>query len=105
MRIKKYAKISNFSVNQIFLGIRTFCHVGAESPNERQGAFSKHLKCTKHPGYELQSCSTQKVGFSKWRPFFDSMHFWTCSAPSGGFLKKEARTFGFHLTRGIWYIF
>ena len=35
-----------------------------------------------------QSCITQKVNFSKWCLFFDSMHFWTGSAPSGGFLKK-----------------
>ena len=32
-------------------------------PNQRQGAFLRHLKCTNHPGYEAQSCSTQKVGF------------------------------------------
>ena len=35
-----------------------------------------------------QSCIYSKVGFLKWRLFFDSMHFWTCSAPSGGFMKK-----------------
>ena len=34
-------------------------------PNQRQGVFLRHLKCTNHPGYEVQSCSTQKVGFSK----------------------------------------
>ena len=54
-------------------------------PNQRQGAFLRHLKCTNHPGYEAQSCSTQKVGFSKWRPFFDSMHFRPWPLPSGGF--------------------
>ena len=43
--------------------------------NQRQDAFLRHLKCTNHPGYEAQSCSTQKVGFSKWRLFFDLMHF------------------------------
>ena len=32
-------------------------------PNQRQGAFLRHLKCTNHPGYEAQSCSTQKVDF------------------------------------------
>ena len=34
-------------------------------PNQRQGAFLSHLECPNHPGYEAQSCSTQKVGFSK----------------------------------------
>ena len=59
-------------------------------PNQRQGAFLRHLKCTNHPGYEAQSCSTQKVGFSKWRLFFDSMRFRPWPLPSGGFLKKPA---------------
>ena len=36
-----------------------------------------------------QSCISQKVGLLKWCPFFDSMLFWTGSAPSGGFLKKR----------------
>ena len=53
--------------------------------NQKQGAFLRHLQCTNHPGYEAQSCSTQKVGFSKWRPFFDSMHFRPWPLPYGGF--------------------
>ena len=68
-------------------------------PNQRQGAFLRHLKCTNHPGYEAQSCSTQKVGFSKWRPFFDSMHFRPWPLPSGGFIQKIPNPSGFHLTR------
>ena len=59
-------------------------------PHQRQGAFLRHLKCTNHPGYEAQSCSTQKVGFSKWRLYFDSMCFRPWPLPSGGFLKKPA---------------
>ena len=50
------------------------------------GPCLRHLKCTKHPGYEAQSSSTQKVGFTMWRPFFDSMHFRPWRLPSGGFL-------------------
>ena len=70
-------------------------------PNQRQGAFLRHLKCTNHPGYEAQSCSTQKVGFSKWRPFFDSMRFRLSPLPSGGFIQKILNEQKFHLTRVI----
>ena len=70
-------------------------------PNQRQGAFLRHLKCTNHPGHEAQSCSTQKVGFSKWRPFFDSMRFRLSPLPSGGFIQKILNEQEFHLTRGI----
>ena len=31
--------------------------------------------------------------------FFDLMHFKLCPAPSGGYLKKEACQFQFHLTK------
>ena len=65
------------------------------------GAFLRHLKCMNHPGYEAQSCSTQKVGFSKWRPFFDSMYFRLSPLPSGGFIQKILNEQEFHLTRGI----
>ena len=64
-----------------------------------QGAFLRHLKCTNHPGYEVQSCSIQKVGFLKWRPFFDLMHFRPWALPSGGFIQKIPNPSGFHLTR------
>ena len=70
-------------------------------PNQRQGAFLRHLKCTNHPGYEAQSCSTQKVGFSKWRPFFDSMRFRLSPLPSGGFIQKILNKQEFHLTMVI----
>ena len=70
-------------------------------PNQRQGAFLRHLKCTNHPGYEAQSCSTQKVGFSKWRPFFDLMYFRLSPLPSGGFIQKIPNEQEFHLTRVI----
>ena len=50
---------------------------------------------------QATKCYILKVGFSKWHPFFDSIYFWTSSAPSGGFLKKEARTFGFHFTANV----
>ena len=46
------------------------------------------FRCLKHA-----SClfgSTKKVGFSKWRTFFDLMHFRPWPLPSGGFLKKPA---------------
>ena len=42
--------------------------------------------------------TVSKSLFSMWRYFFDSMHFRLCPAPSGGFLKKAARQFQFHLT-------
>ena len=58
-------------------------------PNQRQRAFLRHLKCLNQNRYEAQSCSTQKVGFSKWRSFFDSMHFRPWPLPSGGFLKNS----------------
>ena len=35
---------------------------------------------------------------SKYCRFFDLMHFRPCQVPSGGFLKKEACQFQFHLT-------
>ena len=54
-------------------------------PNQRQGAFLRHLKCPNQNGYEAQSCSTKKVGFSKWCRFFDSMIFRPWPLPSGGF--------------------
>ena len=54
-------------------------------PNQRQGAFLGHLKCTNHPENEAQSCCTQKVGFSKWCLFFDPMHFRPWPLPYGGF--------------------
>ena len=53
--------------------------------NQRQGAFLGHLKCTNHPGTKVQSCRSQKVGFSKWCLFFDSMNFRPSPLPSGGF--------------------
>ena len=68
-------------------------------PNQRQGAFLRHLKSTNHPWYEVQSCSTQKVGFLKWRPFFDLMNFRPWPLPSGGFIQKIPCGQGFHLTR------
>ena len=67
--------------------------------NQRQGAFLRNLKCTNHPRYEAQSCSTQKVGFTKWRLFFDLMHFRPWPLPSGGFFQKIPNGQGFHLTR------
>ena len=73
-------------------------------PNQRQGAFLRHLKCTNHPGYEAQSCSTQKVGFSKWRLFFDSMHFRPWPLPSGGFLKKPTDKVLIFLLKTIYFI-
>ena len=48
-----------------------------------------------------QSCISQKVGFSKWRPFFDSMRFRLSPLPSGGFIQKILNEQEFHLTRGI----
>ena len=70
-------------------------------PNQRQGAFLRHLKYTNHPGYEVQSCSTKKVGNSKWHMVFDSMHFRPCPLPSSGFIQKIPHESGFHLTRVI----
>ena len=74
-------------------------HVGAETPEPKTRCILGHLKCTNHPGYEVQSFSTQKVGYSKWRPFFDSMHFRPQPLPSGGFVQKVSNGQGFHLTR------
>ena len=71
-------------------------------PNQRQGAFLRHLKCRNHPGTKVQSFSTQKVGFSKWCLFFDSMHFRPWPLPSGGFIQKNPCGQGFHLTRVNW---
>ena len=68
---------------------------------QRQGAFLWHLKCTNHPGNEAQSCSTQKVGFSKRSSFFDSMHFRSWPVPSSGFLKNSSRKVFTFLV--IWY--
>ena len=70
-------------------------------PNERQGAFLGHQKCTNQPGYEVQSCSTKTLGFSNWHPFFYSMHFRPYPLPSGGFIQKICNPSGFHLTRVI----
>ena len=42
--------------------------------NERQGTLG-HSKLTNHSGPELQCCRSQKVGFLKWCPFFDSNNF------------------------------
>ena len=67
--------------------------------NQRQGAFLRHLECLNHPWYEAQSCSTKKVGFSKWDPFFDSMHFRPWPLPSGGFIQKIPHGHAFHLIR------
>ena len=61
--------------------------------------FLGHLKCSNHPGYEAQSCSTQKVGFSKWCLFFDSICLRPCPLPSGGYIQKIPNRQGFHLTR------
>ena len=47
-------------------------------PNQRQGAFFRHLKCMNQPGPKAQCCTIQTVCFSKWCPFFDLMHFWRC---------------------------
>ena len=66
--------------------------------NQRQGASLRDLKCTNHPEYEMQSCSTKKVGFSKWCLFFDSMHFRPWHLPFGGFIQKISSEQGFHLT-------
>ena len=52
---------------------------------QTQGAFLGPLKCSNHPGAEVQSCRSQKVAFTKWCLFFDSMHFWPYPQPSGGF--------------------
>ena len=54
--------------------------------------------------YEAQSCSTQKVGFSKWRPFFDSMRFSPSPLPSGGFLKKPADKILIFLPKNTYFI-
>ena len=54
-------------------------------PNQRKGAFLRHLRRRNHPEYEAQSCSTKKVGFSKWCRFFDRMIFRQWPLPSGGF--------------------
>ena len=43
----------------------------------------------KHPGYEVQSCSTQKGGFSMWRLFFD-FDFKPWPLPSGDFYSKNS---------------
>ena len=56
-----------------------------ECPNQRQGTFLGHLKSSNHPGPKVQSCRSQKVGFSKWCLFFDSMNFRPSPLPSGGF--------------------
>ena len=53
--------------------------------NQRQGAFIGHWKCRNHPGLKVQSCRSQKVGFSKWCLFFDLMNFRPSPLPSGGF--------------------
>ena len=68
-------------------------------PNQRQGAFLGHLKCTNHPVYEAQSGGTQKAGFLKCYLFFDLMHFRPWPLPSGGFIQKIPNGQGFHLTR------
>ena len=67
-------------------------------PNQRQGAFLRHLKCMNHPGYEAQSCSTQKVGILEWGLFFDLIYFIPWPLPFGGFIQKNPRGQGFHLT-------
>ena len=73
-------------------------------PSQRQGAFLEHLKRTNHPRDEAQSCSTQKVGFSKWGPYFDLMHFRPWPLPSGGFLKNPADKVLIFLLKTIYFI-
>ena len=68
-------------------------------PNQRQGAYLRHLECPNHPMPKAQSCRSQKVGFSKWCLFFISMQFWPWPLPSGGFIQKIPNPSGFHLTR------
>ena len=55
-------------------------------PNQRQDAFLSPLKCSNHPGTKVQSCRSQKVGFSKWRRFFDPMQFAYAQCPLVGFI-------------------
>ena len=74
-------------------------HAGAEMPKPKTKCIFKAFKVLESPAYEVQSCSTQKVGFSKWHPFFDSMHFRPWPLPSGGFIQKIPNGQGFHLTR------
>ena len=70
-------------------------------PHQRQGAFLRHLKCPNQNRYEVQSCSTKKVGSSNWCRFFDPMIFRPLSPPSGGFIQKNPHESKFHLTRVI----
>ena len=65
-------------------GLQRFTSV-LKPPNQRQGAFFGPSKCWNHSGLKVQSYTSQKVCLSKWCLFFDSMHFWQCSEPSGGF--------------------
>ena len=75
-----------------------------ERPNQRQGAFLRHLKSLNQPRNEAQSCSTKKVGISNWCLFFDSMHFRPWPLPSGGFLKKPADKVLIFLLKTIYFI-
>ena len=50
-------------------------HVGAEMPEPKILKTLKHLETTNHPGLKVPNCASQKVHFSKWCQFFDSMHF------------------------------
>ena len=47
-----------------------------KSPYQRQGAYLRHLECLNHHLPKVQSCRSQKVGFSKWCLFFILMQFW-----------------------------
>ena len=47
---------------------------------------------------------SQKVGFSKWRLFFDLMYFRPWPLPSGGFLKKPADKVLIFLLKTIYFI-
>ena len=70
-------------------------------PKQRQDAFLRHLGCPNHPLPKVQSCRSQKVGFSKWCLFFISIQFRPWPLPSGGFIQKIPNPSGFHLTRII----
>ena len=58
-------------------------------PNQRQGPFLGHLKCSNHPGTKVQSWRSQKVGITEWHWFFDSMQFAYAQCPLVGFICRK----------------
>ena len=55
-------------------------------PKQRQDAFLGALKCFNHLGIKLQSCTSPKVGITKWFLFFVLMQFLNAQCPLVSFI-------------------